>query len=170
MNEIWKNIEGYNGDYQVSNLGRVKSYKYKAPRILKNVLNEYGYFRLNLSKNGKIKLYRVHRLVAETFLPNPENKPCINHKNGIKTDNRVENLEWCTYSENHIHAYKNGLMTVSDISGEKSGGSKLTNEKVNNIRQLYNSGDHTQWDLANKYNVHQSTIERIVNKKTWVNV
>lgn len=102
MTEIWKNIEGYE-NYQVSNLGRVKSLNYHhsgKEHILKCILNSSGYYKVNLYKDGKTKNLTIHRLVARAFIPNPENKSCIDHINTDKADNRVENLRWCTYKEN----------------------------------------------------------------------
>lgn len=104
-------ILGYS-NYFVSKDGVVfskKTNKHLKPRITK-----LGYARVALYNNNKPKDFSVHRLVAQAFIPNPENKPCINHINGIKTDNRVENLEWCTYSENTLHGYRTGLITISD--------------------------------------------------------
>ena len=102
--EIWKPIKGYEGLYEISNLGRVKSLNYKGTgkeKILKNTENSKGYLMVCLTKNGKQKLFKIHRLVAEAFIPNPENKPCIDHINTIKNDNRVENLRWVTNEENN---------------------------------------------------------------------
>ena len=101
--EIWKPIKDYEGLYEVSNLGRVKSLNYRKTgkeKILKNIECR-GYLAVCLTKNGKQKLFKVHRLVAETFIPNPESKPCIDHINTIKNDNRVKNLRWVTHKENN---------------------------------------------------------------------
>lgn len=102
-NEIWKDIPGYEGLYQVSNLGRVKSLNYNhtgKPKILKQTKNKNGYYGLGLWKNGEGVYKRVNRLVAETFIPNPLNLPQVNHKNLDRTDNRVDNLEWITCKDN----------------------------------------------------------------------
>lgn len=115
--EEWKDVEGYKELYQVSNLGRIKSVSFrnkmverrKRDRILKLYDNKNGYQYVSLCKNNIKKSVRVHKLVACAFVPNPENKPQINHINGVKNDNRAENLEWCSQSENQIHAYRLGL-------------------------------------------------------------
>ena len=107
MNEIWKDIKGYYGKYQISNYGNIKIVKNNT--IMKKQINEKGYEKIRLSDGYKRKSYRVHRLVAETFIPNHENKYEINHINGIKTDNRVENLEYCTRIDNMHHAVDKGL-------------------------------------------------------------
>jgi hypothetical protein len=121
--EIWKDIDGYHGVYMVSNFGNVKSLDRKVNQILSNgkiriqsykgiimkpIVSKFGYLMIMLN-NGKSKNCSVHRLVAKAFIPNPENKKEVNHKNGVKTDNRVQNLEWCTHSENIHHAHKTGL-------------------------------------------------------------
>ena len=116
MEEIWKPIKGYEGLYEVSNLGRVKSLKrWHHPRenILKNKFTTDGYYETALLKNGKYKYIRTHRIVAQTFIPNEMNKKEVNHKDGNKLNNCVDNLEWVTSSENQKHAYKLGLQTVS---------------------------------------------------------
>lgn len=107
--EIWKEIKGYEGHYQISNFGRIKSIKQTEDKILNNLKNGRGYLKIDLCKKGTRKFLFLHRLVAIHFISNPKNKPCINHKNGIKSDNKVQNLEWVTYSENMFHSYKNGL-------------------------------------------------------------
>lgn len=112
MIEVWKDIKGYENSYQVSNLGRIKSLgnksNHKKEIILKQA-NVMKYQCVSLRKNNKAKMFKVHRLVAQAFIPNPENKKQVNHISGIKTDNRVCNLEWCTSSENLKHAFKKGL-------------------------------------------------------------
>lgn len=107
--EYWKTIEGY-GDYMVSSLGRVKSLNYRntgKEKILKPRVDRYGYLQIGLNKTGKKKKFLVHRLVANTFIPNVDNKPEVNHKNEIKTDNRVKNLEWMTHYENMNYGTRN---------------------------------------------------------------
>lgn len=99
MIEEWKPIKGYTG-YEVSNLGRIKSAKYKTERHLKQYCNRSGYITAHLSNGKHAKNVLVHRLVAEAFIPNPGNKPCVNHINNDRADNMVENLEWCTPKEN----------------------------------------------------------------------
>lgn len=119
MKEVWKDIIGYEGLYQVSSLGRVKStgtvwngwvYHKKKETIRKSNANvKNGYHSLCLSKDSKVKRHYVHRLVGESFIDNPLNKPQINHLDGNKNNNKVDNLEWVTRKENVQHAIKNGL-------------------------------------------------------------
>ena len=115
--EEWKPINGYEGAYEISSEGRVRSLgryqncvhngkEFRKERIMKLYLSEWKYLTVSLCKNSKHKSFQVHRLVAEAFIPNPENKEEVNHKNGNKTDNRLANLEWTTKSENAVHAHR----------------------------------------------------------------
>lgn len=101
MKEFWKEIKGYEGLYQVSNYGRVKSLYWNNERIMKTAKGKDGYLLVQLWKNKKGKMYSVHRLVAQAFIPNPDNLPIINHKDEKPSNNHVENLEWCDYIYNN---------------------------------------------------------------------
>lgn len=139
MEEIWKDIKGYEGLYQVSNLGRVRSldrtvsYCGRTRKFFGKILIEddesiqsyQRYVSVDLCKNGGERHYLVHRLVADAFLPNPENKPTVNHINGHKHNNHLDNLEWATWSENNSHAFRIGLNTTDP---NKSGATKVSNE------------------------------------------
>lgn len=124
--EIWKDIPGYVGLYQVSNIGRIKSISHYVDdkggkRLIKEKIKQYGivdgYYRVQLNKNGLKKLCLVHRLVAMAFIPNPQQLPVINHKNEIRTDNRVENLEWCTVGYNNC--YGNAILRRKKTRGKR---------------------------------------------------
>jgi hypothetical protein len=127
--EVWKDIFGYNGLYQVSSLGRIKSLsrtifdtigrKYTLPERIKPTTDGTARIMVMLRKDGGFKSFTVHRLVAIAFIPNPEKKRCINHKNGIQSDNRVENLEWATHGENNQHAHDNSLINTSKYFAKK---------------------------------------------------
>lgn len=168
--EIWKPIEGYEGIYEVSNTGKVrsldrKSYcekwpngRYERGRELYLNLMKDGYILVSLNKNSETQWRKVHRLVAEAFIPNPESKRCVNHKNGIKSDNRVENLEWVTASENMKHAYR--VLMIPRPTGGKGKPSvrrKLSREQVEAIRK----DTRTNQMIAKDYGVCQQTISNV---------
>lgn len=144
--EEWRDIAGYEGKYQVSNLGHVKSLNYGRTgkeRILSLRTCKGGYLLVNLCKNGIVKCYSVHRLVARAFIENPDNLPQVNHKNQVKTDNTVQNLEWCTAEYN---------IRYSDICGKgrKSVGCYKNGELI----KVYPSLNSVKKDGFNDGNVY----------------
>ena len=151
MKEIWKDIKGYEGLYQVSNLGRIKSLKndnikyghYKEFIISQNNNNSFNYWRCGLCKNGVVKKYAIHRLVAEAFISNPYNLPQVNHIDGNKSNNTINNLEWVTCSENIQHSFKLGLHkpTMLNKKYEKNPNSKpiIQYDKNMNKIKIWNS-------------------------------
>lgn len=176
--ENWKNIYGYEGLYKISDKGRVKSLKRTRigkgggiypvdEKILKNRKTPNGYLQCCLLKNGLKKFISIHRLVATHFIYNPENKPQVNHKNGIKHDNNVGNLEWATQSENQKHAYKKGLQKHQ--FGEKRYCSKLTEKDVIEIKKKIKKGKKVK-NISKEYGVHSVTITDIKMNRTWVRV
>jgi hypothetical protein len=111
---MWKPIKGYEDIYDINKSGQIKTMgrkysdgRYYKDRILKQRLSSNGYYTITLYKHGKPKVFTIHRLLMITFVPNIKNYPCVNHKNGIRTDNRLCNLEWCSNSYNHLHSFKN---------------------------------------------------------------
>jgi len=128
MQEIWKDISGYEGIYQISNLGNVKSISYQGfirEHLMKPKSHHTGYKTVMLCKEGVQKNKSVHTLVAYAFIPNPQNKPYVNHIDGDKANNCVSNLEWVTAKENTGHAIKNNLRLDSNMRGRKGNNSPL---------------------------------------------
>ncbi|MBD3880031.1 MAG: HNH endonuclease [Quinella sp. 1Q5] len=106
--EIWRDIKGHEGNYQISNYGRVKSFKGRKPRILSTCKDSKGYPKVTFTENGKMKTYLIHVLVARAFIPNPNNLPVVHHKDSNPKNNHVDNLEWVTYKKNSEYAYMSG--------------------------------------------------------------
>ena len=118
--EIWCPINGYEGLYGVSDQGRVKSLKFGKERILKPVLTPKGYLQVNLYKNGEMKTYRIHRLVAQTFILNPQNLTDVNQKDENKENNSVQNLEWCDRKYNTNYGTRNQRVSEKNTNGKRS--------------------------------------------------
>lgn len=157
---MWKTID-VEPNYEVSDLGEVRNKSTKQIKSLR--LDRNGYLRVTLYPSGKT--YSIHRLVATAFLFKNEGD-VVNHKNGVKTDNHVDNLEWCTHQENVNHAYETGLNTFRDISGENNPSVKLNRGMVSEIRTQAELG--VNWNtLAKMYNVRYNCIKRVVLRITW---
>ena len=164
--EIWKPLKEYEGLYEVSNMGRVKSLikqGNRAERIRKTGFDiRTGYITVQLTKHNTPLTKRVHRCIAETFIPNPKAKPIVNHIDGNKKNNRADNLEWVTYSENTLHSFRKGLQ--KKIFGDKNYITKIKTVDVLKIRELINSGK-TNKEIAKIYGVNPSQISRIKTGK-----
>ncbi|KEF40157.1 NUMOD4 motif/HNH endonuclease [Schinkia azotoformans MEV2011] len=174
VSEVWKEVKGYEGLYEISNHGRVRSLdkvdylgrKYKS-RIMKPQKNNKGYYQVIFTKDRKIKSHYVHRLVALAFLPNSDRKFQVNHIDGKKQNNSVENLEWVTQEENIQHAYDTGLNCASNrAKGERSGKAKLTKNQVIEIYTRVHKGESGPI-LANEFGVTRYTISDIKRGKIW---
>jgi len=168
--EIWKDVPGYEGRYQVSNLGRVKSLRRKDSlgRIVKEKIRAFkycknGYHTMTLDGDTRRKTEKVHRLVLLAF--KGYSKLEVNHINGVKTDNRLENLEYCNHSSNMMHARLTGLI---NNKGERSGTSKLSKDQVLEIRSL--KGHLTQSKIAEMFNVSEGQIQKILSNKRWKHI
>lgn len=169
-------IQGYEGLYSVTPDGRVWSHpkgtNTKNGRWL-SLDNSGRYPVVGLTKDGSTKRHSVHRLVAKAYVPNPDSLPQVNHINGNRTDNRAENLEWATASDNCIHAWNTGLQVATEdhkASARKAGyGRRLFSmEQAEDIRAAYASGDMNQYELAAQYNTSQAVINGIVLNKTYI--
>ena len=167
-NEIWLPVVGAEKYYLVSNYGKVKSIFYKNGLILANSLHKQGYITVEIKMNGKRLHTFCHVLAAKAFIPNPQNKKTVNHKDGIKSNNYISNLEWTTQKENNIHAWKTGLNYVTEKMIENSTkGFKINKSQVKEIRERFKLG-LTQKLLSAEYNVSIPQICRIVNNKSRV--
>lgn len=174
--EQWFPISFVDEPYQISNLLRIK----KLPREVKNKQSLYvikeriispwisksKYYSIRMKTNGKNTSFLFHRIIALAFIPNPENKPQVNHINGIKTDNRIENLEWVTGSENIQHAFNTGLN--QGRKGENHASSKLTELQVLEIRKLKNT--MTQQKIGELFGVKYQIIGNILRNENWKHI
>lgn len=163
--ELWKKIPYGCGHYEISTYGRVKSLKRGKFKIMKPSLHNCGYLCIELFENGVAKKFKIHRLVAEAFIPNPNNKPMVDHIFNNKFDNYFENLRWATASENNCYAYATG----ASKSGEKSYQSKLTDKQAEWCRNVYIPHDKEfgAAALARKFKVDTSSMLKIVNGKSY---
>jgi DNA-directed RNA polymerase sigma subunit (sigma70/sigma32) len=169
--EIWKDVRGFEDYYEVSNFSNIRRKKgssHLKQVNLKGSFDKDGYIKVNLKIKQKTNSKMLHRLIAEAFIPNPENKTQVNHLNGIKDDNVLENLEWCTLSENRQHAYDTGLQNGLTRRGAQNNFSKLENKDVLAIRMKYNKKQgRTMKVLSEEFNVSSGCIQRILSKNSW---
>lgn len=154
--EIWKDTYIYSEQYQVSNTGTVRNKI--TGHILKPQLDNKGYFRVRMSLHDKKATAKIHRLVAVAFIPNPENKPQVNHIDADKRNNDVRNLEWVTNGENQIHAYKMGLYRVTGQGGRK----KIPVLKVNLLTGEVEGKYSSLAEAAKSNNIHSTNIEKVI--------
>lgn len=163
----WQRVKDY-PLYEVSDLGEVKSYQ--RPNVILKTLHKTkkGYSRVRLVNDNGAKSFQVHRIVAINFIPNPQNLPVVNHKDGNKKNNCVTNLEWCTTGENQSHAYRIGLR--KQHQGSRHGRAILDETKVLEIRKRYQAGGTSMPKLAAEFGVCKSSIGYIVSNQTWTHV
>jgi uncharacterized protein YaiE (UPF0345 family) len=166
--EIWKDIEGFETLYEVSNYGNIKNKT--TNKIRKLGVHSMGYWHVDLWIKGKQFNKHVHRLVANAFIPNPDNKPFVNHKDGNKQNNFVDNLEWCTPLENMKHARKNGYFDGKIPIGSKCFNSKLNEKTALEIYDLAINNIFKVTELAKMYNITHSVVSEIKSKKTWKHI
>jgi hypothetical protein len=172
--EQWKNIPGLDNCYFVSNIGNVMSKErleistrrttIRKTRFLHKIIDRNGYYTTRLMYNGKQRIFLIHRLVMLAFVGVDKNRPFVNHKNGIKNDNRLENLEWVTRSENAKHAFRLGLQSNK---GEKHPSHKLSSSQVEEIRSKYIPRKYSARKLAAEYGISKTNILDIIHKRIW---
>jgi len=165
MKELWKNIEGYEGRYQVSTEGKIKSFaRYKIGKLVYLKEDKNGYYNVQLHKTKIRKWFRVGRLVAKAFISNPDNKSQVNHKDGVKKKDEVENLEWVTCSENVQHSFDK--LSHKRRPGLLNHSAKLIERDVLEIRK----SELSQSKLALKFSISQSQISKIKTNKRWKHI
>lgn len=170
--EIWLPVNGFENKYEFSIFGRLRARPRKwssktystTGRLLQPFLNHAGYAIATLRVNKKNKKFVVHRLIAHNLIPNPANKPEINHRNGVKNDNHILNLEWATRMENLHHCQ---TVLKNHSHGEIHPKAKLTEADVFKIRSLHETGNYTYAEISRMYNMCDCTISNIVRKKIW---
>lgn len=166
MKEKFKEIENF-PNYLISNKGEVFSIRYG--KCMMPTLGNHGYLAITLSDKGKKSTFLIHRLLATAFIPNPDNLPEINHKSGVKYENNIENLEWCTPKQNSAHATSLGLRTPVSLKGETNGSSKLTTDQVIEIKKmLKTSKKYTA--IGRLYGITGETVSCIDKGKNWTHV
>lgn len=169
MQEIWESVNGYEGLYEVSNLGRVRSLKRATTSgvVLKQTV-KHGYMHVCLSKEGKPSTKSVHRLVAEAFIANPMDKPVVNHLDGDKTNNAVSNLEWATYSENELHSY---MVLGKKPSRPWAGKPRKFARKLSDADAIaIIDSKRPSRELAAEFGVSKTTILNIMKRKIYMEV
>jgi hypothetical protein len=163
-NEIWKDVMDFEGRYQVSDFGRIKSFaRNKLGIIITPYKTQFGYHAITLRINKKLTYRFIHRVVATAFIPNPNNKPSVNHKNGIRTDNRLDNLEWCTAKENTQDGIRRQTIKVA---GDNSKRRKINYASVLLIRQAHLRGEPMK-SIARQHGLCIPQIWNICNYKSW---
>jgi hypothetical protein len=165
MKNFWEPILNYEKFYLANQNGQIKGIIKN--KVLKGSFGSTGYKHIVLSKNGKYKTKDVHRIVAETFIPNPFNLKYVNHIDGNKANNSVNNLEWVTARENTKHAT---LLGLKKDSGSNSKNSKLKERDIYEIRKLSKSKSKTNKEISSLYNINKDYVSMIINKKRWTHI
>jgi len=176
--EEWRQVIGYEGLYEVSSTGIVRSVDREQPhggsgttralrgRVIRGWINSKGYRIVSMSRLGVVSKRPVHRIVCDAFYVGSESRECTNHKDGDKLNNRADNIEPATYSENNFHAYRTGLKSRTGLIGERNGSSKLTAALVGEIRARSKSGEKGA-AIARSLGVSKTTISRVISGRNW---
>jgi len=167
QNTEWKFVDGYEGIYKINRAGEIMTCS-PNPIIKKVSINDAGYPICLLNKGGKIKMFRVHRLIAIAFIPNPQNKPYVNHINGIRNDNRIENLEWVTPAENIKHSFD--VLGRIPVCGVRCGTAKINENDVSKILELHQAGFSQRAIERQIGKISRWTIRKILDGKIWKSV